>query len=169
MDATQAARQIAELARQMGMDDVELDEDGTALLVVDEGLWVVAIGHHPGEAGLRLVICADNLLPTPEQAVQLMKTHFSWGDSAGITFALEPDSGALVLQRQVSDAQLAAETLSAIVTAMIDSAESLVDALTTAQAAAEMAGREEADGDASMGRGVPARNPGTSATGARAP
>ena len=137
MDATQAARHIADLGRQMGMDDdLQLNEDGVGILVVDDGRWVVAIGHHPAESGLRLMICVDDLLPTPEQALQLMRAHFCWSGSAGITFALEPGSGALVLQRQVSDAQLHATSLADIISALIDSAQAITASLGNMQAEA---------------------------------
>lgn len=156
MDTTQAARHIADLGQHMGLGDLELNADGFGVLVVDEGRRIVAIGYHPAEAGLRLMICVDDLLPTPEQALQLMRLHFSWTDSAGITFALEPDSGALVLQRQVSDAQLQSGTrLADIISGLIDSADIVAASLGSGtQAAPEQEPAAEAASFSHLGNHV---------------
>jgi hypothetical protein len=124
MDINQAQQWIDQLGRQLGIAGMALDKDGVCTLGLD-GRWIVVIGHHAGEGGLRLMLCIDDLLPTPDQLARLMKAHFAWRETAGISFALSAD-GALVLQQQVSDTQLSAVNLADTLAALVDAAENWV-------------------------------------------
>ncbi|THF64111.1 type III secretion system chaperone [Pseudothauera rhizosphaerae] len=145
MDTNQATQWIADLGQQLGIGELALNEDGVCTLSIDDGRWLVIIGYHPSEGGLRLMICVDDLIPDAGQLAELMTAHFAWRESAGTTFALAPGSGALVLQRQVSDVQLAAIDLADTVALLVDCAEAWTARLT---AAPEPAATDEAPVDA---------------------
>ena len=123
MDSTQITNELARLGEQMGIGALALDEQGVCTLAIDDGRWIVAIGHGAGENGLRLMLCVDELVPDERQAYRLLAANFAWRDSDGATFALAPDSGALIVQRKVSGSELGEGRLAAILDALVATAE----------------------------------------------
>ncbi len=102
MDAGQANVLVAELGRQLGIADLALDEGATCTLFVDDGAVIVSFGFNKTAQAIDLMICLDAVEPATAPLALLLRANFSWLGSRGATFAIEPASGALVLQRRVA-------------------------------------------------------------------
>lgn len=100
MDRQQVEALIAELGRQLGIREFALDDDGVATLTLDEGGTIVSLGHAPHAGTLDLMICLDEVVPAGAAVAEAFAANFGWGVGDGACFALEPTSGALVLQRR---------------------------------------------------------------------
>lgn len=107
MDRTQADGLVAALGGQLGIPELGLDEDGVATLVlegggVDDGDagMVLSLGHSPRAGTLDLMVCLDGTAPAGVQLAEVLTANFAWQATEGACFALEPSSGALVLQRR---------------------------------------------------------------------
>lgn len=100
IDRQQAEALIAELGRQLGIPELALDDDGVATLALDEGGTIVSLGHAPDAGTLDLMICLDEVVPAGAALAEAFAANFGWGVGDGACFALEPTSGALVLQRR---------------------------------------------------------------------
>lgn len=123
MDSTQITNELTRLGEQLGIGALAFDEQGICSLAIDDGRWIVAIGHSAGENSLRLMLCVDERVPDERQAYRLLAANFAWQDSDGATFALAPDSGALIVQRNVSGDELGAGQLPALLEALVATAE----------------------------------------------
>ncbi len=98
MDRTRAEALVAELGQQLGIEGLVLDERGTCTLAINEGAVIVTLGHNPRTGSIDLMACLDEVEPSTTQLVRVLGANFGWLETAGATFALEPGSGALVLQ-----------------------------------------------------------------------
>lgn len=122
MDSMQITNGLAHLGEHLGIEALALDEQGICSLAIDDGRWIVSIGHSTGESSLRLMLCVDELVPDERQAYRLLAANFAWQGGDGATFALAPDSGALILQRNVSSDELCAGQLPPILEGLLATA-----------------------------------------------
>lgn len=100
MDRAQADLLVAELGRQLGIERLVLDEHGSCTLAIDEGAVIVSLGHSPQAGSIDLMVCFDEVEPSGPQLARLLAANFGWLATDGAAFALEPGSGALVVQRR---------------------------------------------------------------------
>lgn len=108
MDRTQADALIGELGGQLGIPELALDGDGIATLVLEGGGdgdggdagMVLSLGHSSRAGTLDLMVCLDGTVPAGAQLAEVLTANFAWQATDGACFALEPSSGALVLQRR---------------------------------------------------------------------
>lgn len=104
MERTEADRLVAELGDRLGIAGLKLDGSGTCTLFIDEGKFIPTLGHNPGAGSIDMMVCIDDLVPNAAQLSSLMAANFGWTD--GACFAVEPSSGALVVQRRCTPHQL---------------------------------------------------------------
>lgn len=100
MDRAAADRHVAELGERLGLPDLALGEDGMCILSIEDGALLPTIGHNARTGTLDLMICMDEAVPSGRQLYRLLAANFAWTQSEGATFAVEPASGALVVQRR---------------------------------------------------------------------
>jgi hypothetical protein len=81
--------------------------------------------------------CLDDVLPGTAQLAPLLNANFAWG-CAGVTLALEPGSGGLVLKRR-SGAQDLADGLLPVLESLVAAAEGWANRLAPPPAAPEAA------------------------------
>jgi hypothetical protein len=122
MDRTQADAHITRLGDVLGLAGLALDEQGLCLLALDGGALLVKMGYQPQSGSINLMVCLDKVVPTPVQMADLLAAHFGWAHVDTGVFAIEPGTGALVLQRRCGDGELDAGLYS-IVDAMVNVAE----------------------------------------------
>ena len=146
MDRDRAAALVAELGTRLGIPGLALDERGSATLAIDDGAVIVTLGHNPGAGTIDLMVCLDEVEPSGAQLGRLLAANFGWTATEGAAFALEPASGALVLQRRCSADELGRRGLPNILEGFVATAEAWAERL----AAAPAAGGDDdaADGEA---------------------
>jgi hypothetical protein len=105
MDRSQADAVVADLGARLGLAGLALDEGGVATLTLDDGALVVSIGHAPNAGALDLMISLEGVEVTGARVAEvLLAANFGWrAAGGGACFAVEPSSGALVLQRRCAD------------------------------------------------------------------
>ncbi|MFC4297761.1 type III secretion system chaperone [Castellaniella hirudinis] len=115
MDASQANVYVADLGQALGLGGLSLDEGGTCLLALgaDDDL-IVSLGLDVA-GGLRIMICLDDVVPEGEQLAEILTANLSGALTEGGTFALLPETGALVLHRRCGVDELQAGGLTAVV------------------------------------------------------
>ena len=123
MDKAQAQAAVGDLARELGMADASLGEAGHCLLAIDDGAVLVHLGYNPSAGAIDLMICLDEVTPSPADVARLMTANFAWVESAGATFALEPQSGALVVARRCNAADIGNSGLRRALEALVEVAE----------------------------------------------
>lgn len=104
MDRDQVAALIAQLGGEIGIPSLALDADGSCTLFIDDGGVIVSLGHNTVTGSIDLMVCLDAVEPAAVPLNLLLQANFAWRGSRGATFAIEPASGALVLQRRVTAA-----------------------------------------------------------------
>lgn len=107
MDRAAADLHVAELGARLGMPGLALGEDGMCILSIDDGALLPTIGYNPRAGTLDVMICMDDAVPSGRQLHRLLAANFAWTRSEGATFAVEPASGALVVQRRCGPDDLA--------------------------------------------------------------
>lgn len=119
---------VTELGRAVGIDDLELDEEGAAVIEVDD-LVVDLQGYEDAE----VLLAAIDLGPLPqgvEHAAMRLLLHgnFSWRETGGGVLALSPDQDRIILLARYETELMSSDEL-----------EERIDAL--ALAAADWRGR----------------------------
>ncbi len=143
MDRGRAEALVAELGQQLGIKGLALDRRGSCTLAIDDGAVIVTVGHNARTGSIDLMICLDEVEPSGTQLARVLAANFGWLDTAGATFALEPGSGALVLQRRCIGPELDHGGLHPVLAGLVATAEAWSRRL------AAMAETEaEADGEA---------------------
>lgn len=104
MERSQADALITELGETLGIVGLALDDGGSCTLFIDDGAVIVSIGHNAAAKTIDLMVCLDAVEPGSAPLNRLLQANFAWRGSLGATFAIEPASGALVLQRRVTAA-----------------------------------------------------------------
>jgi hypothetical protein len=107
MDRAAADLHVAELGKRLGMPGLALGEDGMCILSIDDGVLLPTIGYNQRTGTLDVMICMDEAVPSGRQLYRLLAANFAWTRSEGATFAVEPGSGALVVQRRCGPDDLA--------------------------------------------------------------
>ena len=123
MDRTRAEALVADLGQQLGIEALALDERGTCTLAIDEGAVIVTLGHNTRTGSIDLMVCLDEVEPSTTQLVRVLGANFGWLETAGATFALEPGSGAMVLQRRCHGPELDHGGLRRAVEALVATAD----------------------------------------------
>jgi hypothetical protein len=98
LDRGQANVIVADLARETGIADLALDADGFGIVAFDS--TIVGIGYNQTAGSLDLMTCLDDVEPSPARAVAAMRANFRWSGPGCETLAVDPKSGAFVLQRR---------------------------------------------------------------------
>jgi hypothetical protein len=144
MDKGQAGVVVADLGARLGIDGLALDERGSATLAIDDGEVIVTLGYNPGAGTIDLLACLDEVEPSGAQLGRLLAANFGWTMTEGAAFALDPASGALVLQRRCSADEIGRRGLSSILEGFV----AIVAAWAKRLAAAPATGSDDAaDGE----------------------
>jgi hypothetical protein len=140
MDRKQADTLVARLGEALGIADLALDGGGTCSLVIDNGTFIVSLGHNAAAGAFDLMTCLDQVEPKQANWSRLLQANFGWRGSGAATFALDPTGGAIVLQRRIGDAEAADDGLKAALEGLVTAAEAwtgrLLDQSTSASTAA---------------------------------
>lgn len=123
MDRGQVDTLISRLGEGLGMPDLALDESGTCTLVIDNGAVIVNLGHNRGAGALDLMTCLDRVELSAPNLTQLLGANLGWRATGGATFAVEPTSGAVMLQRRLTAGDATDEGLKAAIESLIAAAE----------------------------------------------
>lgn len=130
MNRAQADAHITRLGEALGLGGLALDDQGLCLLALDGGALLIKMGYQQQSGSINLMVCLDKVVPTPVQMADLLTAHFGWAHVDTGVFAIEPGTGALVLQRRCGDDELGAGLYS-IIDAMVNVAERWRDILAT--------------------------------------
>jgi hypothetical protein len=154
MDSARAEALVAELGQQLGIEALALDKRGTCTLAIDEGALIVTLGHNARTGSIDLMVCLDEVEPSGLQLVRILGANFGWLETAGATFALEPGSGALVLQRRCLGQELEHGGLRRAVEALVATADGWSRRLAVMAGAAEDGEAEATIDPGRLGSGV---------------
>ena len=72
-------------------------------LVLGDAPRLVNLSFNAPAGTLDLMLCLDEVVPTASQLSGLMAANFGWTATLGAVLALEPTSGALVVQRRCGE------------------------------------------------------------------
>lgn len=145
MDRTQADAWISQLGGDLGIDELALDEAGVCSIALDEGAIIASLGYEPGRGTLHLMICLDEIVPAGAQLYELLSANFGWSQTDGGAFAVEPATGALVLQRRCSEHDMQLGGLYAVLAGMVAVAEHWARRLRPGGSAGDGADADEID------------------------
>lgn len=107
---------LINLARQLEMDDLRLDDGNHCILKIEDGpdlhleyfddedLVVLAAALEPVAEALR-----------PAAYRMLLKANFMWQGTAGATLALNPDSDAVIVQHKLVAANIGSESFMGVI------------------------------------------------------
>ena len=146
MDKAQAEAAVGELSQRLGISGVSLGEAGNCLLAIDDGAVLVHLGYNPGAASIDLMLCLDEIRPSPADLARLMTANFAWIGTDGATFALEPQTGALVVARRCNASDIVNHGLQRALESLVGVAEAWSKRL--ARSAAMDGGDEETSPEA---------------------
>jgi Tir chaperone protein (CesT) family len=108
MDRSQADALVTRLGEELGIAGLALDDGGSCTLFIDDGAVIVNLGHNPQAQSIDLMTCLDAVEPGRALLARLLEANFGWRLS-GATFAIEPGSGSVILQRRLTAAEAAAD------------------------------------------------------------
>ena len=128
MDRSQANAHVALLGRMLGLEDPSLDEGGACLLALGADDLIVSLGLDAAGC-LRIMICLDDVVPEGAQLAELLTANFAGVLTEGGTFALLPETGALVLHRRCGADELQAGGLADVVAGLAGAARHWRDRL----------------------------------------
>ena len=122
MSGTRARSAFTDLGTALGIDDLQLDENGYAALGFDDLL----VNFELDEERDRLLLTAS--LGQPEGNKQaayelLMSANYLWQGTGGGTLALEESSGEIILQKPLPIATLDQQALEMAIEIFVDTAE----------------------------------------------
>jgi hypothetical protein len=106
MDRGQADIIVADLGREMGISGLALNEEGMAFLVPDGSSSIVAFGYNQAAGTIDLMTCLAEVEPSPARSLAALRGNFGPRAPGGETLAIDPSSGAYVLQRRYFGADL---------------------------------------------------------------
>src|SRR4029078_12626064 len=98
MDRGQADIVVADLARETGIADLALDAEGFGIVAFDSP--IIAIGYNKTAGSLDLMTCLDRVTPSAARAGEAGRAKFRCSGPGCETLAVDPASGAFVLQRR---------------------------------------------------------------------
>ena len=88
---------FAELGKQIGIESLAFDEEGSCTLAFDEDLVVTFLAANDD---LYAVCYVADLPEDKHKAIDLLNANFAWKGTQGATYAIEPGSNRVVLCRQ---------------------------------------------------------------------
>ena len=124
MDRAEADRAVKGLGEALEIANLSLDEGGRCRLSIDGGAVVVDLGHDPASGVIELAAALPAADPVEAQLARLLRANFNWRGTEGATFAIEPESGALVLQRRLTASEVDNGGLTAALEALVAAAAS---------------------------------------------
>jgi hypothetical protein len=131
---------MADFGKTVGLDDLGLDEQDYCCLVIEQDL---VINIEFDEAGERLMLYSKVGRPGPDREAELTKilqANYLGRGTGGATLGLQPESGAVVLSREVPTAGIDVPSFSASLENFVNVAEAwtrrLADAVSLAQPSA---------------------------------
>ncbi len=128
MNRGQADIVVSDLAKELGIPGLALDEDGFGLLAIDEGRVIVAIGHNAARGSIDLMACLDTVDPTPARISRALAANFTL-DPDGPVLAADPSTGAFVLQQRVVRTDLPDGGFPGVVARFVEHAETWAERL----------------------------------------
>jgi hypothetical protein len=120
VDRGQADIVVADLARHLGLGALALNDDGMAVLALDDSI-IVAVGYNQPAGSLDLMTCLDSVEPSPARRLAALKGNFG-SKPGGQTVAVDPATGAFVLQRRYFGQDLVEEGLAGAVQDLVEQA-----------------------------------------------
>lgn len=114
---------LAEVGSRIGLDGMRLEEDGSAVLMLDE----IVVNLELDEAGDRLLMYASLGRPAGGREAlyeALLRGNFLWGATGGATLSLDPGEGDVMLQQAATASTLDGAALEALLEDFANAAES---------------------------------------------
>jgi hypothetical protein len=141
---------LGEFGKQIGLDDLRLDDNGYAALAFDD----VVVNLEYDEEPERLLMSAYLGEPQGERLKTyelLLDANFCWQGTAGATLSLERETGGIVLFQALPARALERQALEAALETFVNTADAWT--LQLAQAAVPTADRPAAGDDRHIIRG----------------
>lgn len=92
---------LKSISHSLGIEGLECEDDGTITITVDDQL--VCLAFNKSDDGVLLFApCTDGMLAAPTLLASAMRENFLWKATGGATLAVEPTSGQLVVQQNIS-------------------------------------------------------------------
>ena len=107
IDAPYVNTALRELASSIGMSELALDERGGCAFAVDDGALRLELQFEPRIGALDLTLWLDRIKLSATRMHAMLAANFCWQGAQGAAFAIEPMSGALVLQQRCFENDLA--------------------------------------------------------------
>jgi hypothetical protein len=131
MDRGQSDIVVADLGLQLGIPGLALNDDGMGILSLDEGAVIVAIGFNKQAGSIDLMTCLDKVDASPARSVAALRANFGWDAPGCETLAVDPLTGAFVLQRRYFGQDLVDGGLAGAVQGLVAQAERWTRRLTS--------------------------------------
>lgn len=125
---------FAELGKQIGIESLAFDEEGSCTLAFDEDLVVTFLASNDD---LYAVCYVADLQAGSGKAEQLLNANFAWKGTQGATYAIEPGSNRVVLCRQWDASRLQIGQLVSDLEALVNVAEAAKADLNSVEPEAE--------------------------------
>ncbi len=122
MERRQADILIGDLATQLGIPTLALDENNMCMLAIDDAQQTVSIAYDPTAGSFNLVTCLDAIAPSPARIALALAANFERPSAGGASLAIEPSSGTFVLQRRWLTPDLGVGGLPGALLAFLDEA-----------------------------------------------
>ena len=120
MDRDQATVFLREFGAHIGIPELAFDDEGTALIVIDNGP-IVTMGHSAHTGTLELMVCLDEVIVTLPVMREALSANFMAAGTSHIVFAVTGNT--LVLQRSCSEVEAADGGFIAAVEALVRTAD----------------------------------------------
>ena len=134
---------IGDFGKTVGLDDLELDAEGYCCLVIDKDL-VINIEFDEPEA--RLMLYSKVGAPSADRQaglVAIMEANYLGRGTGGATLGLQPESGAIVLSRDVPITGMDLPGFSGALERFVNTAESWTRRLGEASSPAQPPGASD--------------------------
>jgi hypothetical protein len=106
-----AIEALESLGEQIGLGKLEFDEDGVCGLVIGEDMEIFFHGESDG-AALRLTgVLGDIDDDQPALALRLLELNAGDGDNGPSAFAVDPDTGEILLVRMLAISEMTPEKM----------------------------------------------------------
>jgi hypothetical protein len=123
VDRGQADIIVADLGRELGMPGLALNDEGMGILALDQGAAIVAIGYDKTAGTIDLMTCLAEVEPSPARSLAALRANFSSRGPGCEILAVDPSSGAFVLQRRYGGQDLVEGGLAGAVQGLLTRAE----------------------------------------------
>ncbi len=106
IEGAQAGALLGELGEQLGLGALTFDEQHRCAVDVDGGAISIDLTFAPPVGAFDLMVDLGEVELSPARLTALLAANFCWLGAEGAAFALDPLSGALVLQRRCVEDEL---------------------------------------------------------------